>query len=148
MFFRFKTIYNYGIKFNLAVIYREDYGYYAEVFNAVEAAVERSGIRTAVPSDCVFKTVNRTMMPGEAEALLRNSMDINRDNPRRKTPLSVIKSPYPSVKMNAPKLELRSARGGFTMDGSYFIDVSETPTPKPWSNVLCNPSFGTLVTER
>lgn len=147
MFFRFKTIYNYGIKFNLAVIYREDYGYYAEVFNTVEAAVERSGIRTAVPSDCVFKTVNRTMMPGEAEALLRNSTDINRDNPRRKTPLSVIKSPYPSVKMNAPKLELMFARGGFTTDGSYFIDVSDAPTPKPWSNVLCNPSFGTLVTE-
>ena len=147
LFFRFKTIYNYNIKFNLAVVYREDYGYYAEVFNAIEAAVERTGLRASVPSDCVFKTVNRVMMPNEAEILLRNSIDIHVGNGSRKTPLVVKKSPYPIVPMPKPKLALKLADGGFTADGTYFIDVGNGGTPKPWSNVLCNPDFGSLVTE-
>lgn len=147
LLFRFKTIYDFNIKFNLAIIYREDYGYYAEVFNAVEAAVDRVGLRASIPSDCVFKTVNRVMMPTEAEILLRNSLDIHASNGFRKTPLVVKKTPFPIVPMRKPELALKTANGGFTDDGTYFIDGGNGGTPKPWSNVLCNQDFGSLVTE-
>lgn len=147
MLFRFKTIYNYYVKFNLAVIYSEEYGYFAEVFNTVEAAIERVGLRAAVPSDCVFKTVNRTMMPSEAENLLRNSLDLERGNLYADLQPIVSKAPYPPAPLSVPKLAMPLAYGGFTEGGAYFIDVSRERIPKPWSNVICNSEFGSVVTE-
>ncbi|MDR3051214.1 MAG: DUF3131 domain-containing protein [Oscillospiraceae bacterium] len=39
--------------------------------------------------------------------------------------------------------------GGFTADGDYAMDLSPGhPTPAPWCNILANPDFGALVTER
>ncbi len=39
--------------------------------------------------------------------------------------------------------------GGFTAEGDYCIDlVAGHATPAPWCNILANPRFGTLVTER
>ena len=37
--------------------------------------------------------------------------------------------------------------GGFTRDGREYVVVldGERETPLPWSNVLANPSFGTIV---
>jgi len=42
-----------------------------------------------------------------------------------------------------------NALGGFTQEGKgYELQVKgETLPPLPWSNVIANPSFGTLVTE-
>ena len=51
-------------------------------------------------------------------------------------------------------LRLGNGIGGFADDGrEYVIDVPGTPDagglpPMPWVNVLANPSFGTLVSER
>jgi cellobiose phosphorylase len=51
-------------------------------------------------------------------------------------------------------LRLANGIGGFADDGrEYVIDVPGTPEagglpPMPWVNVLANPSFGTLVSER
>ena len=38
--------------------------------------------------------------------------------------------------------------GGFSADGREYVVVTtgEDPTPLPWSNILANPEFGTLVT--
>jgi cyclic beta-1,2-glucan synthetase len=54
----------------------------------------------------------------------------------------------------APRdLILSNGIGGFTPDGREYIitlqpgDPATQVTPAPWSNVLANPSFGTLVTE-
>lgn len=147
LLFRFKTIYNFNIKFNLAVIYRENYGYYADVFNTIESAAERAGLRTSLSSDCVFKTVNRIMMPSEAEVLLRNSLDVHASNESRQIPLVVKKAPFPVASLPKPKLAMKTANGGFADDGTYFIDAGHGGVPKPWSNVLCNSDFGSLVTE-
>jgi len=40
--------------------------------------------------------------------------------------------------------------GGFTPDGSEYV-IMIAPgqmTPAPWVNVLANPSFGTIVSEK
>jgi cyclic beta-1,2-glucan synthetase len=39
--------------------------------------------------------------------------------------------------------------GGFTPDGREYVITREPgrPTPAPWSNVIANPGFGTLVTD-
>ncbi len=47
--------------------------------------------------------------------------------------------------LDAGSLGLYNGLGGFRADGGYV--VSEAP-PAPWCNVLANPAFGTVVTER
>ena len=50
-----------------------------------------------------------------------------------------------------PKLDnlaFDNGLGGFTADGDYVIHLDAgATTPAPWSNVLANPAFGTIVTE-
>ncbi|MGD0528012.1 MAG: glucoamylase family protein, partial [Polyangiaceae bacterium] len=55
--------------------------------------------------------------------------------------------PPPATERPAPpRLLFDNGSGGFTDDGrEYFVHGSP---PAPWSNVLANPGFGTLVTER
>lgn len=39
--------------------------------------------------------------------------------------------------------------GGFSPDGKeYVMELHQRMTPAPWSNVLANPNFGSIVTER
>jgi cellobiose phosphorylase len=43
---------------------------------------------------------------------------------------------------------LENGIGGFTPDGrEYVITTSAQRTPAPWSNVLANPQFGTVISE-
>jgi cyclic beta-1,2-glucan synthetase len=46
-----------------------------------------------------------------------------------------------------PRLVMGNGVGGFTPDGREYIVVldGERETPMPWSNVLANPEFGTMV---
>ncbi|NMC64307.1 MAG: hypothetical protein GYA55_14175, partial [SAR324 cluster bacterium] len=50
---------------------------------------------------------------------------------------------------NREKIAFFNGIGGFDQDGkiySVFIEDNKLP-PQPWSNIIANPSFGTLVTE-
>ena len=53
------------------------------------------------------------------------------------------------VKTQPRQLLLENGIGGFTPDGrEYVITTSATQrTPAPWSNVLANPQFGTVISE-
>jgi cyclic beta-1,2-glucan synthetase len=49
-----------------------------------------------------------------------------------------------------PPLVMENGLGGFTRDGREYVVVltGDRETPLPWSNVLANPNFGTIVSER
>ncbi len=49
----------------------------------------------------------------------------------------------------AEGLELYNGIGGFSSDGKkYIMELSpQNPTPLPWSNIISNENFGTMVTE-
>jgi cyclic beta-1,2-glucan synthetase len=49
--------------------------------------------------------------------------------------------------MPVPPLVMENGYGGFTPDGREYVVVldGERETPLPWSNVLANPEFGTIV---
>lgn len=71
-----------------------------------------------------------------------------------RTPLRDAKAPTPAVARPAvrterpppPPLVFDNGTGGFTQDGREY--VVHGATPAPWSNVLANATFGTLLTER
>jgi cyclic beta-1,2-glucan glucanotransferase len=57
-------------------------------------------------------------------------------------------APAPSsAPVPVPPLVMENRLGGFTGDGREYIVVldGERETPLPWSNVLANPAFGTIV---
>ncbi|MDR1600111.1 MAG: DUF3131 domain-containing protein [Oscillospiraceae bacterium] len=55
---------------------------------------------------------------------------------------------YPAAPMKPTgPLSCETSYGGFDSDGAYVIKQGATP-PAPWSNVLANPLFGTLITDR
>jgi cyclic beta-1,2-glucan synthetase len=52
-----------------------------------------------------------------------------------------------STPLTVPPLVMENGLGGFTRDGREYVVVldGERETPSPWSNVLANPAFGTIV---
>jgi cyclic beta-1,2-glucan synthetase len=59
------------------------------------------------------------------------------------TPPTPASAPVP-----VPPLVMQNGIGGFTADGREYVVVldGDRETPLPWSNVLANPGFGTMVT--
>jgi cyclic beta-1,2-glucan synthetase len=60
-----------------------------------------------------------------------------------------LSAPAPaSTPVTTPPLVMENGLGGFTPDGREYVVVleGERETPLPWSNVLANPAFGTIVT--
>ncbi|WP_229256619.1 GH36-type glycosyl hydrolase domain-containing protein [Duganella lactea] len=55
----------------------------------------------------------------------------------------------PAAEQPAPPLLLENGIGGFSQDGrEYVITTSAAQrTPAPWSNVLANPQFGSVISE-
>ena len=61
---------------------------------------------------------------------------------------AVLRPPPPAAApVAAPSLVMENGVGGFTPDGREYVVVleGERETPLPWSNVLANPDFGTIV---
>ncbi|MGH9347488.1 MAG: GH36-type glycosyl hydrolase domain-containing protein, partial [Vicinamibacterales bacterium] len=59
-----------------------------------------------------------------------------------------LRAPEPaSLPVGVPPLVMENGLGGFTRDGREYVVVldGERETPLPWSNVLANPAFGTIV---
>jgi cyclic beta-1,2-glucan synthetase len=64
------------------------------------------------------------------------------------SPREDLRAPAPApVPLPVPPLELANGLGGFTSDGREYVIVldGDRETPLPWSNVLANPRFGTIV---
>ena len=55
---------------------------------------------------------------------------------------------YSSTDVAMPSLSFSNGIGGFTEDGREYVIVltGDQETPLPWSNVIANPDFGTLIT--
>jgi cyclic beta-1,2-glucan synthetase len=59
-----------------------------------------------------------------------------------------LRAPDPESRpIEVPPLAMENGLGGFTHDGREYVVVleGERETPLPWSNVLANPAFGTIV---
>ncbi|HEU0231025.1 MAG TPA: hypothetical protein VFR20_10665 [Burkholderiaceae bacterium] len=68
-----------------------------------------------------------------------------------KTPASIASMPArsPAAESSSPDRIIDNGIGGFTPDGrEYVMTLDEgAMTPTPWTNVLANPDFGTIVSE-
>jgi cyclic beta-1,2-glucan synthetase len=104
----------------------------------------------AEPDRILLSAVARVVLSGDLGDL---APQLDRPAPWRFTGHDVprtadIQPPAPaSTPVAAPALAMSNGIGGFTLDGREYVIVldGERETPLPWSNVLANPEFGTLV---
>ncbi|HEX7779756.1 MAG TPA: glucoamylase family protein, partial [Vicinamibacterales bacterium] len=83
---------------------------------------------------------------GELSSQLHRDAPWVYDEPRVATRMT---RPEPaSEPITVPPLVMTNGLGGFTLDGREYITVLEgdRETPLPWSNVIANRAFGTIVT--
>jgi len=67
----------------------------------------------------------------------------------RLAPSREARDPSPPAETRVRELVLANGRGGFTPDGTEYVVTTRAgeATPAPWSNVIANPGFGTVISE-
>ncbi len=109
----------------------------------------------SVEDRLLFQAVARVIL-SDCRGTLAEQLDHRVQAVTNMPPLVPIRPYRPEPPGRAPlaapaedELILANGLGGFTPDGcEYVITVhSAAPTPAPWSNVLANPHFGTLISE-
>ncbi len=160
-----------GLAFDLVLLNESDGGYYQDLQDALQRAVEhgvdRFGVGAAgisvIPANSI-SAEDRTLLFAVARIVLKAggpSLPAQLRLPRRDERLAWAPKLEPAAlpraeAADAHPLELHEAQwkfangwGGFSPDGkSYRIAVKHgNHLPAPWSNVIANKSFGTLITE-
>jgi len=98
----------------------------------------------------LFGTVARVVLQGDLGEL---TGELDRPSPwlfddHDVKASAVLARPSPSAAPPVvPPLVMENGHGGFTVDGREYVVVldGDRETPLPWSNVLANPTFGTIV---
>lgn len=140
------------VRFDLVLLCLEEYGYEQPVFESLKGAVN------SVCAMGIAHVLSVETMSEDEHTLIRalSTLVISPDSPLY-SQLFRSKKDYPALYGNGrqrdplagrvPKLEHWNGWGGFDGD-EYVIRVREDhKTPLPWSNILANELFGTLVTE-
>jgi cyclic beta-1,2-glucan synthetase len=99
----------------------------------------------------LLSAVARVVLPGdlgELSSQLERPASWRYDDPDFDV-TAEIPAPEPAARpVPVPRLVMENGTGGFTADGREYVVVldGDRETPLPWSNVLANPEFGTIVT--
>lgn len=162
-----------GVPFDLAIINESDGGYQQQLQDALRRAVEHGIPRFAVSEgDGTVAIIQKDQLPEEEWTLLlavsRLVLKANGPSLRaqlrtatRRPPLAPklqpVRPPVASDRFDVStpvydtsELLFYNSWGGFEKDGkSYRIVLRrDHPLPAPWINVMANPQFGCIVSER
>ncbi|MDQ5965236.1 MAG: cyclic beta,2-glucan synthetase [Cyanobacteriota bacterium erpe_2018_sw_39hr_WHONDRS-SW48-000098_B_bin.30] len=150
------------------VIWNEDQGGYRQALQDQVLGLISSGLEAHMldgnggifvraaeqisPEDRIlFQSVARLVISDDRGSLAEQTSNrpMRERRPPRLTPLHSFRPGMPKLTAPRTDLMLDNGLGGFTRDGrEYIITTSaETTTPAPWSNVIANPFFGTIVSE-
>ncbi|MGE3239998.1 MAG: glucoamylase family protein [Pirellulales bacterium] len=103
--------------------------------------------------DLLLQAAAAISLHGERGSLLRQietASTVRRDEPPAlRATAERVADPEETTWLRANEpLQFDSKHGGFNAEGNYVVNVDgRGPTPLPWSNVIANPQFGTLITE-
>jgi cyclic beta-1,2-glucan synthetase len=158
----------HGVEFDVVVVGREPDGYGEPMRTWVEGALSDFGRMDLLNAPGGVHYVSSTRLGVEARitleeasclvleaggASLAGSLEPASQRPAGLPAFVPVPSGPPTPRTPADwerteGLKYFNGWGGFTPSGrGYAIRLTGSPTPAPWSNVLANPHFGTLVTE-
>ncbi len=154
------------------VIWNEDHSTYRQLLHdhimgliagSAEAhALDRPGgifIRRAeqiaIEDRILMQAVARVIISdGEGNLMEQLSVRVLTESPPAQPKLEPVRQPEPTVSARPVELPSRellfdNGLGGFTVDGREYVITTapDRATPVPWSNILANPHFGTVVSE-
>jgi len=109
------------------------------------------------PDDRILlQTVARVLISDE-NGPLSDQLDVERQTDSTKVSIPQLRptrnrsreSGSPTIPSPRRDLQFFNGHGGFTSDGREYVisAAADQRTPAPWSNVLANPSFGTIVSD-
>ncbi|TAJ07495.1 MAG: carbohydrate-binding protein, partial [Planctomycetota bacterium] len=103
----------------------------------------------SAPELTVVCALARAVLPGNAGDLARQ-LEREEIGAVRCLDQPLSDEPARHAAIPLPPLSMDNGLGGFTRDGrEYVIHLDgDRETPQPWANVIANPNFGTLVSER
>src|SRR5712691_5574563 len=156
-----------GLSAEVVILNEHPIGYLDEMHKALTALLEsgswgawkgKPGGTFLLRSDgmgeadrILLATVARAVLSGD-RGELKNQLDRPYPEPEWPDELEIASPPQgppdPVADVEAPSTVMVNGQGGFTPDGKEYVIVLEgdQETPLPWSNVMANPGFGTVVT--
>lgn len=155
-YWRFK-----GLTVDLVILHGGEGGYYEPVGDLVREMVQLNRIGDVLdkPGGIYIRSTKK-LLPGEqylfhgvaslilsAGSFAKQLISEKREMPPSKEFTGISYDSKPVEKHD--ELLFNNGFGGFTLDGKeYVITLQGRMTPAPWSNILANPEFGCLITER
>ncbi len=140
------TLYKHGFEFNLAILYKERFGYLTTIANECEYMLSACKIRELKRPNCSVLTVNGVSDLKLYENLLLASVNINEENEPFTRDFTVVGAALENADLPPVEYALKTGKGGFLSGGEYAFDAS-IPPPKPWCNIIATEEFGTLLTD-
>ena len=149
------------------VIWNEDYGGYRQALQNELLSLISPGIISDVkdkPGGIFIRSgeqvsqEDRILFQAVSRIILSDSLGSLEDQIRRRSTVKPVIPYFTPTKFYASQhtaLEISkdliyyNGMGGFSKTGNeyHILTNSENPTPAPWSNVLANPLFGSVITE-
>lgn len=156
-YWRFK-----GLNIDLVILNSEGGGYLEPVRDLIRDVVQLSQTPELDRPGGIFirsagqmSRAEQILLFAAARLILRGgeplARQLERALPSWPEPLPTLPEPdYPSQPVQLPgELQFFNGYGGFGADGSeYHILLRERMTPAPWVNILANPQFGCIASER
>ncbi|CAN5249419.1 glucoamylase family protein [soil metagenome] len=154
-----------GLILDLVIINEDHSGYRQVLQEQVQSLIAAGvGINTAAHQGNIIvrladqiSTEDRVLLQTVARVIISDKNGTLPDHLNRRQPFTSNIPLLPAVKLIEPvehniKIDDRvfdNGTGGFSTDGTEYIITtnSKKPTPLPWSNIIANPDFGTIVTE-
>ena len=156
-----------GLSADVVILNEHPVGYLDEMHAALTALLDNGPWRTwkhrpggafLLRADRMSEA-ERVLLGSVARAVLhgdRGTLAHQLDHPDADTPEppALVPEPRPAARpreredVDVPPLTLANGLGGFADGGRAYVVVLEGDgeTPAPWSNVIANPAFGTVVT--
>jgi cyclic beta-1,2-glucan synthetase len=154
-----------GLTFDLVILNESAAGYLQNLRDEIDFLVNSSYARSLIDKRGGIFVRSLTQLSEEEQILLRSvarvslsgdrgsfsqqlklaQLGVVIDSPRKSARLAVNTKSQQNIKVSYP-----NGLGDFSSDGkAYQIVVSpKHVTPQPWSNIVANPKFGFLTTER
>jgi len=164
-----------GLSFDLVVLNEDQSNYFQSVQESIQEKISTSHVRRLINQPggvfllkkqelaeetlILLHIVARLVFTGEEGKLIKQVGKLLRwrelytesiQQPQAEEEESASQPTYIDLKNEFQEtLHYFNGYGGFSKDGrEYWILVDhQHPTPLPWSNILANPEFGTLLTE-